>query len=132
MTAVLHAEYSYVHVTALDIHILAAERDPTRRQALRAVLERNLSRIKEGFDILRRDFEPGEHGREFMEGFYAWTERTIASARDLLGRRPRPSGLSLLEAATAGSSDCVHVAAVAAKPLPYIDTSANTCTHSGS
>jgi prolyl 4-hydroxylase len=109
MTAVLHAEYSYVHVTALDIHMLQAERDPTRRAVLGSVLETNLSRIEEGYDTLRKHFEPGEHGREFLEGFFAWTERTIASARDLLGR-----------------GNGAHAAAVAARPLPNIDTSANT------
>jgi HEXXH motif-containing protein len=83
MTAVLHAEYSYVHVTTLDVHILGAERDPTRRAALTQVLERNLSRIKEGYDTLRRHFKPGEHGREFMEGFFHWTENTIRLAEAL-------------------------------------------------
>lgn len=85
MTAVLHAEYSYVHVTALDIHMLETERDATRRTVLREVLERNLSRIEEGYETIRKYFKPGEHGREFMEGFFKWTEKTICTAKDLLG-----------------------------------------------
>jgi len=83
MTAVLHAEYSYVHVTTLDIHMLKAERDPIRREVLGRVLATNLARIEEGYDTLRRHFEPGEHGREFMEGFSGWTEKTISSAKSV-------------------------------------------------
>jgi len=84
MTAVLHAEYSYVYVTSLDAHMFAAERDPARKRVLRAVLERNLSRIEEGYDTLRSRFEPGPHGEAFMEGFFGWTDRTISSAKALL------------------------------------------------
>jgi prolyl 4-hydroxylase len=125
MTAVLHAEYSYVYVTALDIHLIEAERDPARRGALAGVLERNLSRIEEGYDTIRRYFKPGEHGREFMEGFYAWTENTINSAADLLGRGGS-SHSSTVRAATVEPSNCVRAPAIIAKPLPDIDTTANT------
>jgi hypothetical protein len=86
MSAVLHAEYSYVHVTNLDIRILAAEQEPARRDVLRAVLDRNRARIAEGFDTLRRDFRPGPHGREFMGAFLDWTERTIRMAESALRR----------------------------------------------
>jgi prolyl 4-hydroxylase len=86
MTAVLHAQYSYVHVTALDVHMLEEERDPARRKVLRGVLARNLARIEEGHETLRRHFEPGVHGREFMAGFTRWTEATMARARALIGR----------------------------------------------
>jgi SAM-dependent methyltransferase len=86
MTAVLHAQYSYVHVTALDIHILRAEHDPTRADVLSGVLQRNLSRIEEGYGTIRAHFEPGEHGTEFMAGLSRWTETVIASARGLLSK----------------------------------------------
>lgn len=105
MTAVLHAQYSYVHVVALDLHLLEVETDPARREALASVLERNLSRIEEGRDTIRRYFEFGGHGREFMEGFSRWTDTTIEAGRLLLGRAHQP--------------------AVAAQPLPDIDTNTN-------
>jgi hypothetical protein len=89
MTAVLHAEYSFVHVTALDIQMLRAERDPDRRLALAEVLRKNLSRIEEGYDTLRKQFVPGEHGREFMEGFLDWTDNTISQAKRLIGSTAR-------------------------------------------
>jgi len=89
MTAVLHAEYSFVHVTNLNIHMLQAEHDPTRREVLARVLARNLARIEEGHDTIRRHFEPGAHGREFVEGLSCWTEKTIGLGKELLGRGPR-------------------------------------------
>jgi hypothetical protein len=64
MTAVLHAEYSFVQVTNFNIHMLQAEHDPTRREVLARVLARNLARIEEGHDTIRRHFEPGARGRE--------------------------------------------------------------------
>jgi HEXXH motif-containing protein len=81
MTAVLHAEYSYVYVTTLDTHMVKTERDPNRREILARVLHTNLSRIEEGYDTIRRHFKPGAHGQEFMDGFYRWTESAISSAR---------------------------------------------------
>jgi prolyl 4-hydroxylase len=108
MTAVLHAQYSYVYVTTLDLYMFRAECDPARREVLGRVLGRNLARIEEGHETLRRCFIPGKHGQEFMEGFSAWTEKTMALAKSLLGR---------------GNA---NVATVAAQSLPNIDISANT------
>jgi ADP-heptose:LPS heptosyltransferase len=89
MTAVLHATYAYVHVAALDIHLLKAERNSDRRAVISQVLDRNLARVEKGFDVILKHFEPGKHGREFIEGFYTWTESVIRSAEELLGRRFR-------------------------------------------
>lgn len=124
MTAVLHAEYSYVHVTALDVHMLQAERDPARRAVLWTVLERNLSRIEEGYGTIQRHFKPGDHGREFMEGLFNWIEKSVGMAKDALGR----SGKSRSTRAdlTDGQGDAnASAASVSVKPLPDIDTSAN-------
>ena len=84
MTAVLHAQYSYIHVTQLDIHILEFERDDQRRDVLRNRLNVNLLRILDGQTTLRKHFEPGPHGREFMVGLSSWMERTIETAERLV------------------------------------------------
>jgi HEXXH motif-containing protein len=84
MTAVLHAEYSYVYVTTLDTHMFTAEQDPHRREILGSVLQTNLSRIEEGYDTIQKHFKPGLHGEEFIGGFYGWTESTISSAKAAL------------------------------------------------
>jgi ADP-heptose:LPS heptosyltransferase len=103
MTAVLHAEYSFVYVTAFDIHILKAERDPDRRKILEDVLQKNLSRIEEGYDTLRAHFIPGEHGREFMDGFLRWTESTISEAKSLLNPVRKEPGSASKETAPSRS-----------------------------
>ena len=135
MTAVLHAEYSYVHVTALDIHLFKAERDAARRKALAEVLERNMLRIEEGYGTLQEQFKPGEHGREFMEGFLRWTERTIAEAAELLGRKGstavRPVQTMKPVPVKSNVSAAAPVATArplpnSAGPLPNIDISTNT------
>lgn len=122
MTAVLHAEYSYVYVTALDIHILRAELDPARRSILRRVLATNLSRIQEGYETICKHLILGEHGEEFMKGFSRWAEETISAAKDLLGAN---DALRSAPTAAARGRYAGH-AAVAAKPLPNIDTRSNT------
>jgi len=86
MTAVLHAQYSFVYVTALDVHMLAAEHNPLRREVLGQVLQSNLSRIEEGYATIQEHFKPAEHGEEFLDGFSSWIERTISSAKGLLAR----------------------------------------------
>jgi len=66
----VHAAYSYVHVTALDIEMMKVEQSPATREVLAEVLQRNVARIEEGYGTLQKDFQPGRNGREFMEGFY--------------------------------------------------------------
>lgn len=135
MTAVLHAEYSYVHVTALDIHLLRAERDPARRAVLREVLARNLARIEEGIDCIRTHFRPGEHGRAFMEGFYDWTARTVRAGHELLAADDAAAARAIsLEPAKpappqepeAAAAAPASTAAAMPAPVPDIDTCANT------
>lgn len=121
LTAVLHAEYSYVHVTALDIAILQAERDSARRDVMRGVLATNVARIEEGYETLRRHFVPGEHGKEFMQSLFAWTEKTIDAAHDLLSHDRQKSGATVSNNYLAGP-------AIESRTLPHIDTTANTLT----
>ena len=86
MTAVLHAQYSFVYVTALDVHMFAAEQSPLKREIFGQVLQSNLSKIEEGYLTIRKHIKPAQHGKEFLDGFFSWTERTILSAKDLLAR----------------------------------------------
>jgi prolyl 4-hydroxylase len=127
--AVLHAEYSYIYVTALDIHIVRAERDLARRTAIEGVLERNLGRIEEGYGTLKTHFKPGEHGVEFMRGLFAWTERTIETAQNLLAHRIRssvkPGPPATAKSATSEQEPVGH-SKPAIKRLPDIQTGANT------
>jgi len=125
LTAVLHAEYSYIHVTALDIAILKAERDSARREVMRGVLATNVARIEEGYETLRKHFIPAAHGEEFIQSLFAWTEKTIDAAHDLLRLDRRTAG------ATVESNSYLAGPAVKSRTLPHIDTSSNTLTIGG-
>ncbi len=115
LTAVLHAAYSYVHVTALDIAIVKAEQNPVRREVMCGVLETNLTRIEEGYETLRKHLIPAAHGKEFIQSFFAWTERTIDVGRNLLRH-----------SASVTSGDYLAGPAIGSQTFPHIDTSANT------
>lgn len=85
MTAVFHAEYSFIYVTALDVEMIRAEADPARRATLLSLLSRNVTRMEEGLEVIKRHVKVDAEGRDFVDGFYAWAERVIESGNDLLG-----------------------------------------------
>jgi hypothetical protein len=88
MTAVLHAQYAFVHVAELLTRILDAEPSPDGQRALSCVLRRDLGRICAGYDVLRRNFQPGPHGAPFMDGFLGWMSRVVAAGQERLARHP--------------------------------------------
>ncbi|HEX2251660.1 MAG TPA: HEXXH motif-containing putative peptide modification protein [Thermoanaerobaculia bacterium] len=79
MTAVLHAEYSFTYLTHLDLVLLEACGEPELRRHVLALLERNVPRIAEGFDTVRRHVRVDADGRRFVDSFLAWAEATIRS-----------------------------------------------------
>jgi prolyl 4-hydroxylase len=81
----IQAHYSDVHVAALDVQMLKAERDSVRREALGSVLQRNLKRIEQSNPGRASKGAPDQ--AEFIASLNAWTQRTISEARTLL----RPS-----------------------------------------
>jgi hypothetical protein len=80
MMTALHAQYSYVHVTSLDLHLVQAQRDSSVREALVRVLEKNVTRIQEGGTNLSRQLCSCNSGLEFIEGILDWTAKTIQLA----------------------------------------------------
>lgn len=87
MTAVFHAEYSFTYVTALDLALLDSDDSELRVHVL-ALLARNVPRIAEGFDTVRRHACTDHDGRRFVDAFLDWAERTIrAGERKLAGIR---------------------------------------------
>ncbi|MGJ5008486.1 aKG-HExxH-type peptide beta-hydroxylase [Bradyrhizobium oligotrophicum] len=87
MTAVLHAEYSFAYITALDIVLIETEPDEERRQLPFRLLRRNLARIEEGVDEIRRYIRVDRDGEAFVAGLYAWIDALIARGRQLLETR---------------------------------------------
>lgn len=79
MSAVFHAEYSFMHVTALDIAMLAGETDPAIRRYLATLLARNLERMEAGRQEIEAHVETDAEGARFIEGFLNWTRRVLAA-----------------------------------------------------
>lgn len=83
MTAVLHAQYSFIHVTQLDLMMLEGESDPDRRADILVLLGRNVPRMEAGAALLRRHALLDADGEAFMDAFMAWTDRVLDEARRL-------------------------------------------------
>jgi HEXXH motif-containing protein len=80
MMAVLHAEYSFLYVTELELHIVRSMAPGPTRRALMAVLATNRGRISQGLAVLRRHLRTDAEGGEFAEALFRWADRLIAEA----------------------------------------------------
>jgi len=73
MTAVLHAQYSFIHVTALDLKMLAEPSSERERQHILMLLARNVPRMKSGYEVLAQNIKTDEAGRLFIDAFLKWS-----------------------------------------------------------
>ena len=74
MTAIVHAVYSYMYVTALDLAILDTEDPGDRRARILRRLVVNVSRLEDGRDEIRRHLRVDDSGEQFFAGFHAWLD----------------------------------------------------------
>lgn len=81
MTAVLHAEYSFIHVTALDLKMLEQEDDDKTRAGIRSLLARNVPKMEAGFAVIRDNVQTDAEGKDFIDGFLAWADRVLREGR---------------------------------------------------
>lgn len=84
MSAVFHAEYSFMHVTALDLAMLAGESDPTMRVYLAGLLRRNLDRMAAGRREIAAHVETDAEGAVFVAAFLEWTDQVLAAGERAL------------------------------------------------
>ncbi len=85
MTAVLHAQYSFIHVTALDVAIYdAAEEDQQLADQAVFLLARNVPRMERGYEEISRHICTDEAGAAFVDAFMAWSARVLARGREIL------------------------------------------------
>lgn len=87
MTAVLHAQYSFMHILQLDLEMLRQEEDADVRRDIKSLLARNAPRMAKGLKTLRRDMRCDEAGAKFCDGFFRWCETALASSRAALAQR---------------------------------------------
>jgi hypothetical protein len=81
MSAVLHAEYSYTYVAALDIAIIRAN-DPMSKDILRFSLAKYLPKLEFGISVLRKSARTDLAGSKFLAALLQWTERILAEGRE--------------------------------------------------
>jgi HEXXH motif-containing protein len=77
MSAVLHAQYSFIHVTALDLKMLAKANGERERQHILMLLARNVPRMLAGYDELAKHVKTDEAGRQFIDAFMNWSKDVL-------------------------------------------------------
>jgi hypothetical protein len=94
ISAVVHAEYSYTYVAALDLEIVRSRTACADDRADAAhALARHLPKLEFGLGVIRDHAEVDEPGAAFMEAWQAWLARVFAAGDKVLdawGIRPRP------------------------------------------
>lgn len=82
--AVLHAQYSYVMLSAFDLLV----DDPVSKSIY---LNFNIPRIEEGFDTLAENVRPTPGaGEDFIQSFQDWSREVITEGRAWLDEHPSP------------------------------------------
>lgn len=89
MSAVFHAQYSFMHVTALDVAMLAGETDPAMRAYLAGLLRRNVERMEAGRREIAAHVETDAEGAIFVAAFLDWTAQVLADGRRALAEHDR-------------------------------------------
>lgn len=84
MTAVFHAEYSFIYVTQLDLMLLANDPGEELRSYVLLLLKNNVSRMEPGLELIREKIQVDDIGRPFVDGFVDWAQRAIDEGRQIL------------------------------------------------
>ena len=85
MTAVLHAQYSFMHVTALDIAMYEGpETIPDQKRLARLLLGRNVKRMETGYEEIAKYARTDEEGRLFLDRFMRWSEAVLSHGQEIL------------------------------------------------
>jgi HEXXH motif-containing protein len=84
MTAVLHAEYSFIHVTQLDLMMHAGEENEKSRADILVLLARNVPRMEAGFATIRQHVQTDAAGKVFIDAFLNWSDQVLRNGRRVL------------------------------------------------
>jgi hypothetical protein len=68
-------------MTALDLHMLAAEPDEGNQRRIMMLLARNVPRMEAGFTEIDRSIETDDAGRRFVQAFMDWSRRVLDEGR---------------------------------------------------
>lgn len=84
MSAVIHAQYSFIHVVALDLHMLAAETATEAREHLLTLLARNVERMEVGYRTIAEHAVLTDEGEAFMTEFMRWSRQVLDRGQAVL------------------------------------------------
>lgn len=84
MTAVFHAQYSFIYVTCLDLYMLEGESDPELRERQLMLLARNVPRMEAGMDEIVQNVQTDADGKLFVDAFLSWATDVISRGNRLL------------------------------------------------
>ena len=77
MTAVFHAQYSFIYVTALDLNMLAKANGKREQQLILMLLARNVPRMQLGYEEVAVHVKTDEAGRQFVDAFMRWSRDVL-------------------------------------------------------
>lgn len=84
MTAVFHAQYSFMHVTALDLYMLKKADDPLEATKILMLLARNVIRMEAGYREIDVHLITDSIGQTFVEPFMRWSRQVLDDGRAAL------------------------------------------------
>jgi HEXXH motif-containing protein len=77
MSAVFHAQYSFIYVTALDLNMLAKADGRRERQLILMLLARNVPRMQSGYEEVAAHVKTDEAGGQFVDAFMKWSSDVL-------------------------------------------------------
>ena len=84
MSAVFHAQYSFIYVTALDLQLLKLKPNAELRGRVLRLLARNVARMDQGFELIERAARLDARGEAFVSAFMRWSAQVLGEGRRLL------------------------------------------------
>jgi hypothetical protein len=94
MTAVVHAQYSYTYISALDLKIVQGPTPPDRtRRIAQGSLAPILPKLEFGLKVIADNVTVDALGGDFFDGFLRWNRRVLEDGYailEALGVRPQP------------------------------------------
>jgi len=86
MTAVFHAQYSFMHVTALDLNMLNQVPEGEEKTHILMLLARNVIRMQSGYELIDKQIKTDIEGRLFVSTFMEWSSAIIEESLNVLAK----------------------------------------------
>lgn len=85
MTALVHAQYSYMYVCGLEVAVIRASQNPERdRRIAQGTLAIHLPKLRFSLGIIRVHIQLDAEGERFMTGFYRWCDAILVEGYTIL------------------------------------------------